>query len=267
MPVIQLNGASLYYERVGEGLATIAFLNGVAMSTGHWAAQTSYFARTHRVLLHDFRGQGQSSLSPEGIRFETHADDFRALLDHLGITRAHVVGVSYGAEVGMHFALKYPGRVQSLTLGTAVSESKPLLKAMIESWIAAAETGDGVLFFKVMAPMVYSNAFYQIRREWLDERAKMFGRAVSPEWFRAFIALCRNFLTLEVTEKLHAIDLPTLVVSAGEDILKPPSYGRRIEQCIPGSIYREIDGAGHALFLEKADAFNDVVAQFIASIE
>lgn len=266
MPVIRLNEADLFYELVGEGTETIAFLNGVAMSTDHWAAQTSHFARTHRVLLHDFRGQGKSSLSPDGISFEAHADDFGAILSHLGITRIHVVGVSYGAEVGMHFALKYPTMVQTLTLGTAVSESEPLLRAMIESWIAAAETGDGVLFFRVMAPMVYSNAFYRVRQGWLDERVQVFGRVVTPEWFSAFIALCRNFLTLNVTGRLHEIHRPTLVLSGGDDILKPPAYGRLIQSHIAGSCFREIEGAGHALFLEKAEDFNLSIAEFIASV-
>ena len=103
------------------------------MSTERWAAQAPFFGENHRVLLHDFRGQGKSTLLSEGITFETHARDMAMLLDALGIDRLHIVGVSYGAEVGMYFALMYPERVKSLTLGTAVSESDPFLKAMIES--------------------------------------------------------------------------------------------------------------------------------------
>ena len=125
MPNLQVKDVSLFYEVSGQGAETVAFLNGVAMSTERWAAQTPFFSKNYHVLLHDFRGQGRSTLVSEGITFETHARDMAMLLDTLGIHGLHIVGVSYGAEVGMYFALMYPERVKSLTLGTAVSESDP----------------------------------------------------------------------------------------------------------------------------------------------
>ena len=189
MPSLQVKDVSLFYEISGHGAETVAFLNGVAMSTERWAAQTPFFAENHRVLLHDFRGQGKSTLVSEGITFETHARDMAELLDRLGIDRLHIVGVSYGAEVGMYFALMYPERVKSLTLGTAVSESDPLLKAMIESWIEAAKTYNGTLFFKVMAPTVYSKSFYATHKKWLDDYAQLFGKTVTSQWMNAFAEL------------------------------------------------------------------------------
>ncbi|MGI6132102.1 MAG: alpha/beta fold hydrolase [Bacillota bacterium] len=265
MPNLAINDISLFYDVKGDGDDTVAFLNGVAMSTERWAAQTPFFSENYRVLLHDFRGQGKSTLVSEGITFETHVRDMAALLDALGIDRLHIVGVSYGAEVGMYFALMYPERVKSLILGTAVSESDPLLKAMIESWIEAAETCNGRLFFKVMAPTVYSKSFYATHKKWLDDYAELFGKRVTVEWMDAFAELCRNFLTLDVTDRLSEIRLPTLVISAAEDILKPPGYGQIIHQRIPGSRFVVAQGAGHALFFEKADEFNHLVLDFIQS--
>ena len=98
MPNLQVKDVSLFYEISGHGAETVAFLNGVAMSTERWAAQTPLFAENHRVLLHDFRGQGRSTLVSEGIAFDTHARDMAELLDTLGIDRLHIVGVS-GAKV------------------------------------------------------------------------------------------------------------------------------------------------------------------------
>lgn len=264
MPTAFLNGVNLFYDLRGKGdRETIVFLNGVAMSTDHWAAQTSYFENEYRVLLHDFRGQGRSSLETGGISFEQHARDLESLMDLLGIEQAHLVGVSYGAEVGMVFALNHPGRVKTLVLGTAVSESRPLLKAMVQSWISAARTGRGRLFFEVMAPLVYSATFFESQREWLERRIEAFDRVVTPQWFEAFIALCENFLTLDVTDRLNGIRVPTLLVSGSEDILKPVGYSRLIQAHIPHSELVIIDGAGHALFHEQAQAFNDVVSRFV----
>lgn len=263
MPNMQVEDVSLFYEISGHGAETVAFLNGVAMSTERWAAQTPFFSENYRVLLHDFRGQGRSTLVSEGITFETHARDMAALVDTLGIDRLHIVGVSYGAEVGMYFALMYPERVKSLTLGTAVSESDPFLKAMIESWIEAARTYNGKLFFKVMAPAVYSKSFYATHKKWLDDYAELFGARVTREWMDAFAELCRNFLTLDMTDKLSEIRVPTLVISAAEDILKPPNYGQIIHEMILGSRFVVVQSAGHALFLEKADEFNHLVSDFV----
>lgn len=265
MPNLEINDVSLFYDISGDGAETVAFLNGVAMSTERWAAQAPFFSENYRVLLHDFRGQGKSTLVSDSITFETHARDMAALLDALGIDKLHIVGVSYGAEVGMYFALMYPERVQSLTLGTAVSESDPLLKAIIESWIEAAKTYNGKLFFKVMAPTVYSKSFYATHKKWLDDYAELFGTRATARWMDAFAELCRNFLTLDVTDRQSEIRLPTLVISAAEDILKPPSYGQTIQEMIPGSRFVVVQGAGHALFLEKADEFNHLVSDFVQS--
>ena len=84
-------------------------------------------------------------------------------------------------------------------------------------------SNDGKLFFKVMAPAVYSRSFYSTRKKWLDDYAKLFGTKVTREWMDAFAELCRNFLTLDVTDRLSGIRVPTLMISAAEDRLKPPA--------------------------------------------
>ncbi|MCF8000672.1 MAG: alpha/beta hydrolase [Halanaerobiales bacterium] len=263
MPKEEINGVEIYYELSGKGKDNIAFLNGIAMQTALWEAQEKHFQDNYQVLLHDFRGQGQSSLKPNNFTFKQHADDFNKLLEELDIDKIHVVGVSYGAEVAMQFALQYPKKVSSLVLGTAVSEIKPLLKAKIESWIMAAETYNGELFFKVMAPYVYSNSFYEENGEWLENRAVQFGRIVNKEWLEAFISLSKNFLTLDITNKLSNIKVPTLVISGEEDILKPPYYGKIIKNEIPNSKFKIIDNAAHGLFAEKPMEFNQLVGEFI----
>ena len=83
-----------------------------------------------------------------------------------------------------------------------------------------------------MAPAVYSRSFYSTRKKWLDDYAKLFGTKVTREWMDAFAELCRNFLTLDVTDRLSGIRVPTLVISVAEDILKPPSYGQILHHLV-----------------------------------
>jgi|AntRauTorcE11897_2_1112592.scaffolds.fasta_scaffold06877_3 proline-specific peptidase len=263
MPSKEINNTNIYYELIGNGKEVIAFFNGIAMQTALWQSQLNAVKGDYKVLLHDFRGQGQSSLEISNFTFKQHADDFNELLKNLEIDKVHIVGVSYGAEVAMQFALKYPAKVSSLILGTAVSEVKPLLKAMAEAWISTAQTYDGELFFKVMSPFVYSNTFYENKGEWLDQRAKIFGDTVTKEWLDAFVELCKNFLTLDLTDQLHEINIPTLVVSGKKDILKPVSYGELINQEISNSEFVVVDDAGHGLFAEKPEEFNQLIIDFI----
>ncbi len=259
----QVNGVNIFYEEKGKGSEVIALLNGVAMSTDSWIFQINELQKNFRILVHDFRGQGKSDLTFQNNTFEQHAQDLKALIDHLGITKLHIVGVSYGAEVGMYFALLYPENVRTLTLGTAVSESKSHLKAVIDSWIRAAETYDGELFFRVMAPFVYSEVFYNKRNGWLDHRAEIFGKTVTQQWLRAFISLCENFLTLDITTRLREIKVPTLVLAGEKDLLKPVSYSEIIQQEICDAQLKVIKDGGHALFLEKPTEFNEAVVDFI----
>jgi len=262
MPKTRLNGIEIYCEVHGDG-PPVAFLNGIMMNTAGWAFQTPVFARHHKVILHDMRGQGQSDKPQGEYSWDTHVEDFKALLDALGVPAVNLVGVSYGAEVAMHFVLKYPERVIKLVLGTAASEITPLLKAFAESWEAAAAERDGVKFFKLFAPTVYGNEFLQTRGDWLAKRAEAFARTVSEDWFEGFERLLKNFYTLNVTSRLGQIRVPTLVVAAQQDLIKPVALSNLIQSAIPQAEMVIIPDAGHVAIFEKPAEFNTVVLGFL----
>jgi 3-oxoadipate enol-lactonase len=263
MPKIHANGIELYYEVHGDG-PPVAFLNGIMQNTAGWAFQTPVFARRHKVILHDMRGQGQSGKPRQEYSWDAHVADFRALLDELAVPAVNLVGVSYGAEVAMHFVLKYPERVSRLVLGTAASEITPLLKAFTESWEAAAAGRDGLKFFKLFAPSIYGNSFLRTRGEWLAQRAGDFARTVSDDWFEGFERLLKNFHTLNVTDRLGQIRVPTLVVAAQEDLIKPVALSALIAGVIPQAEMVIIPDAGHVAIFEKPGEFNTVVLGFLA---
>ncbi|MGD9375736.1 MAG: alpha/beta hydrolase, partial [Anaerolineae bacterium] len=143
MPKVQANGIEIYYELHGPEEAEVLVLsNGVLMSTASWAFQTPVLSQHYRLLLYDCRGMWQSDHPPGPYSMDLHADDLAALLDALEIERAHIGGTSYGAEISMVFAHKYPQRTQSLIVTAAVSQLDPLLKGLTDIWIAAARARD-----------------------------------------------------------------------------------------------------------------------------
>ena len=165
------NGVSLYYERAGKGEETIVFLNGIGMTVSMWAPYVCRFSDRYQTLCHDFRGQLMSE-KPEGpYSMELHAQDVIALLDALGIEKAHWVGTSYGSEVAQILACTYPDRTRTLSVVTGVSELDTMLRTTALTWQSAAQSGDGVAFFRALLPWTYSPAYIEANWDFFESRA------------------------------------------------------------------------------------------------
>lgn len=253
-------GCGLAYEMTGPGPRTVALLNGIAMSVSHWKPITGRLAAAgFRVLAHDMRGQLLSD-KPGDYSLEGHARDLAALMDRLGIPRLHVLGTSYGAEVGLAFARDFPDRVESLVLVDGVSETDALLSAAVESWSRAARTDPG-LFYRTILPWNYSAGYIAANREALDRREAVI-RSLPPEYFEAFAGLCEAFLRIDLTKDLGRIRSPALVIVAEKDILKHRGFAEILVRGIPGALLTEIPGAGHAVAVENPDAVADAALGF-----
>lgn len=114
MPKIAANGVELHYLSMGHG-PDVVLLHGFLGNQAVWHLQIApQLRRHHRVLTYDLRGHGYSQVTPDGYTAADLAEDLRGLLDALGIARPVIVGHSYGADVSLYFALKYPERVEKL---------------------------------------------------------------------------------------------------------------------------------------------------------
>jgi 3-oxoadipate enol-lactonase len=191
---------------------------------------------------------------------ELHADDLAALLDALGIKRAHIGGTSYGAEVSMVFALKYPHRTQSLIVTSAVSHVDPLLRGMIDTWAYAAAAHDPEMLFRVVYPLTFSEDWIAANRETLDLARERYNLLD----FDAFHELLQSFSELNVTGDLHQITAPTLIVVGELDLVKPRKYSDSIAREIPNAEYAVIPHAGHAAMWERPGVFNSLILGFLA---
>lgn len=251
MPDLTVRGARLHYELLGpEGGQPVALLNGIAMSAGHWKIMADELvAEGYRVLLHDLRGQFLSEKPEDGYSFSGHASDLRTLMEALGIRQVHIVGTSYGAEIGLYFAKEHGSLARSLVVIAGAAFYDALLGRTIEAWKSAA-LGDPRIFYRTIVPWNYSAS-------WLEKNGELLARreseltTVPVEYFRAFAALCDVFLNLDIAGKLGELKVPTLALAAGADLLKPPRYSRHIAENVPGAEYDEIPGSGHAVVVER----------------
>ena len=261
MPEIEVNDTRIHYELHGPPDADVLVLsNGILMSTASWALQTPVLSKHYRLLLYDCRGMWQSDHPPGPYSMEMHADDLAALLDGLGIERAYIGGISYGAEISMLFALKYPEKTRSLILSSAVSQVDPLLKGFMESWIAAARMGDAEMLFDVTYPLNFSEGWIAANQAALDAARERY-RELDLD---ALLELLSSFSRLDVTAELHKIAVPTLVIVGEEDILKPRKYAEIIAREIPDSELVIAPHSGHAVCWDQAEVFNTLVLGFLA---
>jgi len=260
MPRIEANGIELYYELHGPPEAEVLVLsNGVLMSTASWGMQTPALAKSLQLLLYDCRGMWQSDHPPGPYSMEQHADDLAALLDSLHMEQAHIGGISYGAELSMQFALKYPRKTRTLLLSSAVSHVDPLLAGWMTSWIAAARAKDTEMLFNVTYPLNFSEA-------WIAANPKALQAA--KERYRtldcaAFLELLLSFSALNITGKLHQIEAPTLVIVGEDDILKPRTYAEIIAHEIPHAELVVVPHTGHAVCWEQPAVFNTLLLGFV----
>ena len=266
MATVNLNGISLYYEEKGDlkSPKIVFFLNGVMASTSSWVYQVPVFEKLgFRIVLHDFRGQLKSDKPQGPYTFKQHALDTVALMDHLNIKAAHVVGTSYGGEVAMKMAIDHPDRVQSLSLIDSVSELDSVLSAFVFGWKDAAQTKDGERFFKLMMPSIYSDTFIKNNKEMLDKRTQAM-KTMAPSYFEGQITLYDTFLNdVTMTADLPKIVCPALVIVGENDILKPRKFSQIMVDGIKNSEFLIIPDCGHVTIFEKPEALNSALLGFI----
>ena len=252
----------IFHEVIGHeviGVEPLVLLNGIMMTTASWANQTAALAQHFRCVLHDFRGQLRSEKPPGPYSMRMHVDDLASLLDELNIERAHVVGTSYGGEVGMMFAAAYPERVKTLSVISSVARVDTPLRQAVLLWAETARNAPERLW-ETTLPFNYSPRFVAAHPDVIAAAERRVA-ALPPEWFSALAGLCEAFTTLDVD--LAAIRCPTLVLCGREDALKPPSYSREIAEGIAGTQLEIIEDAGHAVIIEKPDEVNAALIAFL----
>lgn len=264
MPKVLINDKNIYYEVYGEG-EPIIILNGIMMSTLSWQGFIDLFSKDNKLILLDFIDQGQSDKADKNYTQDIHVNTLKGLFDYLNIKKVNMIGISYGGEVAMKFALKHQKMLKSLILSNTTSYTNYQLIDIGKSWINAAKTYDGTVFFKTTIPTIYSTDFYEENIDWLTKREKLFSEAFTKEWYEGFIRLTTSAENLNITNELKNIKIPTLIIGSENDIITPTEYQNKIYDEIENSYFVVIKKAGHASMYEKPYEFCSLVLGFLAT--
>ena len=256
-----INGARIHYERSGKGFPLLLIHAGIADSR-MWEPQARAFANEFDMIRPDLRGFGDSELPP--VPFSNRAD-LVGLLDHLGVETAHVVGCSMGGTVAIDLALEYPTRVGRLVVvgsgvsGSNLGQADTALFAEVE---AADRAGDMDAVNRAEVRLWVDgprrpegSAPVAVRDLVLD----MNGRSLHTDWASA----THQELDPPAIGRLHEIAAPTLVIVGDEDLPHAAANAEVITSKIPESRTVVIEGAAHLPSLERPEAFNRVLQDFL----
>lgn len=266
------DGTKLYYETAGEGGTPILFIHEFGGNYDAWEPQMSFFARRHRCITYAARGYAPSDI-PADIEMYSQAnaaDDAIAVLDALGIEKAHIVGLSMGGFATLHFGLRTPERALSLTIaGAGYGTERETADYFRNTSLKVADNfeRDPAEFSKIYS-LGASRVQFQNKdpRGWaaFAERLSHHSAVGASNTMRG--VQCRRPSFWDLEEQLKTMMVPTLVMTGDEDdhCLQPSIY---LKKMLPACGLSVLPKAGHTLNLEEPALFNSVVSDFIAQVE
>jgi 3-oxoadipate enol-lactonase len=261
----------LYFEETGSG-SPILFVHEFAADYASWEPQMRHFARSHRCIAYSARGYTPSEVpAADAFTYEHFRDDALAVLDHLGIERAHLVGLSMGAYSSLQVGLHRPERVLSLTLAGIGTGSEP---AHMEAFRDSAQRNarDFETLGSPEVAKVYGRSPNRIPFKIKDPRGfAEFVDALSRHDAQGSAHTQRGFQgnrpsLYALEDQIRKLSLPVLIICGDEDdaCIQPSLF---LKQHIPASGLAMFPKTGHILNLEEPALFNETLARFLALAE
>lgn len=240
----------------------IVLLHGLGSCGEDWGLQVPALQSAYSLLLPDLRGQGRSPMPPGWPAIEDLAGDVRALLDRLGIVRAHVVGLSLGGAVALQLAADDPRRVRSLTAVNTFARLRvaggAARRGVQRTWLAA--TGRMPELGRLVAAGLFPDAGQDAFRTAAAERLGL----NSPwNYLRLLIAVSR----FDLRRRLGEIQAPTLVVAGDQDSTVPMECKLELVRGIRGARLQVFPGSRHVTPLDRSSEFNACLLGFLEQID
>lgn len=262
MPQLQLTGARLYYETHGGG-EPLVLIPGFGNGLWIWHKQVPCFADHAQVIVFDPRGVARSEQADAPLSIKTIADDVAALLEHLRLERAHILGASFGGFVAQEFALSYPEMTRSLVLACTSYGGAGHIPPTAETLAALASTKGLNTEERVRENLLYAFSPGYVEREPAEVERVIHLRAQNPVPEYIYLRQLQAAVGFDAAARVAEIKAPTLVITGDADRIVPPENSRNLAGRIPRAVLRVVPGGSHTFFIERADEFNRAVLDFI----
>jgi pimeloyl-ACP methyl ester carboxylesterase len=263
MPFAKVDGIQLYYEEHGTGYP-ILLIQGLGYPSGMWLRQVPELSRHFRIIVVDNRGVGKSDKPDEEYTVRLMASDAAELLQSLRIPKAHVVGVSLGGYIAQELALNYPGLVDRLGLMATSCGSPRYLELTKSLWDEIAKLAGlpPEQIIRQGMSFAVTEKFYREHPDWIDRSVAVRMENLQPLY--AFTRQSNAAMNFDSTHRAHLIRQPTLILAGALDRVMPPVLTEELAKKVPQAQFKVFPNAAHLLFLEEADAVNQVLLDFLS---
>jgi 3-oxoadipate enol-lactonase len=269
---LDVHGGKLYYEISGEGHPLVLLHAGIA-NLRMWDEQVEEFSKHYQVICYDARTFGKST--SEAVEF-SNRQDLRDLLEHLNIDKAHLLGISRGGTIAMDFTLEHPQKVSSLIMVASRPSGFEHEDAELEKPYFARD--------EELSEAKNAEAIADLDVEmWVDGPGQKLGRANKnvrhkvrtmtlehyQYYFAAFPKEEPNSMPLKppAVERLASISVLTLVITGSLDFSYVAAAAKVMTRAIPHVEHVVIPDTAHMVNMEKIEAFNKVVLEFLSQFK
>ena len=266
------DGVRLFYQEAGTGVPLI-FVHEFAGDHRAWEPQMRHFARRYRAITYAARGYLPSEV-PEQVSMYSQAraaDDIRVILDHLGIDKAHVVGLSMGGFATLHFGFRHPGRALSICVAGCGYGAE---KGQQQKFQAEADTIAAFLDESGIAAFAERYAYGPTRVQFENKDPRGFAEFKQQLGEHSALGARNTQLGVQrerpslydLVDQMKTVTIPTLILTGDEDwpCLQPALL---MKQNIPTAALSVMPNCGHTINIEAPDEFNRIVGDFIAQVD
>lgn len=258
MQFARINGISLHFADEGPREApAIVFANSLGTDFRIWDDVAAAFAGRMRVIRYDKRGHGLSDAPPAPYAMADHVGDIEALLAHLQVSRAVLVGVSVGGMIVTGLAASRPDLVCGLVL--CDTAHKIGTAEMWNARIAAIEGGGIPSISDAILQRWFAPDYRENEAVAFSAYRNMLERTPLP----GYSGTCAALRDADYTGEAAGLSMPVLLLVGSHDGSTPPDLVRTTHELIPGSRFEIIEGAGHLPCIEKPGETAQLIAQFM----
>jgi pimeloyl-ACP methyl ester carboxylesterase len=275
VPSVNVKGVDIHYEVNGSG-EPLLLLPGLGTNRTYYGAAEPILRKSFQTILVDPRGLGASKDPNADFIAESMASDYAALLDHLRLPNAHIVGSSHGGCMAMALADQFPDKIRSLILIGAFSELDRALAMNFALRVKIVEKcGLGEEISDHIALWIFRRQFIEGERG--DKALQAILTSIKANTPAQYISLCRSILhwgrklpgqekERVFTERLPSLRCPSLVISGDSDHMIPASFSKLVANRIPNARYSEITECGHIPALERPDVVCEIISDYVRSL-
>lgn len=261
---LETRSGKISFETHGENKKkSVVFVHGFPFDKSTWNEQAALLSGDHFVATFDIRGHGESAAGSGQYLVEMFVDDLISLMDHLGIERACICGLSMGGYTALRAIDREPQRFSGLVLcDTKSSPDTNAAKLNRYNQIRTILEGKKPQFADGQIKALFAPGSLERRKESVEKVRGIIESTSDAGLIGVLIALAAR---MDMTETLTKITAPTLIVVGEEDKVTPPSEAEAMHAALRNSRLVKIGGAGHLSNLENPAGFNRALLDFLSA--